>query len=255
MTAAPTHSPTGPRWPATATSPLAQVGRRAHWVHECVYLGRDRWGDWFGQLPGWGSARPGRVVVPSTNVTLVPPSGDFAYTRNAAPHHTRIYIDIAWDVRFEGGEPTGIDMDLDVVAGRDREASRAARLHRRSGRVGRAPCRLRLPARHRGAPRGARRRPREAGERGGGALRRRDRPDALARARACGWHAQLAARLAHPTSPMSRPSPLAEPRGLDSTRAPPPEHEPHRADLHKDPARVSGMFDEVAPATTAPTPC
>ena len=27
----------------------------------------------------------------------------------------------------------------------------------------------------------------------------------------------------------------------------PPDHEPHRADLHKDPARVSGMFDEVAP--------
>lgn len=25
-----------------------------------------------------------------------------------------------------------------------------------------------------------------------------------------------------------------------------PEHEPHRADLHKDPAQVSGMFDEVA---------
>lgn len=28
----------------------------------------------------------------------------------------------------------------------------------------------------------------------------------------------------------------------------PSEHEPNRADLHKDPARVSGMFDQVAPA-------
>ena len=28
----------------------------------------------------------------------------------------------------------------------------------------------------------------------------------------------------------------------------PSEHEPNRADLHKDPSRVSGMFDEVAPA-------
>lgn len=27
-----------------------------------------------------------------------------------------------------------------------------------------------------------------------------------------------------------------------------PEHEPNRADLHKDPSRVSGMFDQVAPA-------
>ena len=87
-----------------------------HWVHECVYLGSDRWGDWFGQRPGWDSSRPGRVVVPQhANVTLLPPSGDYAYTRNAAPHRTRIYIDIAWDVRWHDGEPTGIDMDLDVV--------------------------------------------------------------------------------------------------------------------------------------------
>lgn len=28
--------------------------------------------------------------------------------------------------------------------------------------------------------------------------------------------------------------------------ASPPEHEPNRADLHKDPSRVSGMFDQVA---------
>ncbi|GAB2843584.1 demethylmenaquinone methyltransferase [Microbacterium insulae] len=28
----------------------------------------------------------------------------------------------------------------------------------------------------------------------------------------------------------------------------PSEHEPNRADLHKDPSRVSGMFDQVAPA-------
>ena len=93
----------------------------AHWVHECVYLGSDRWGDWFGQLPGWDSSRPGRTFAPEhANVTLLPPSGDYAYTRNAAPHHTRIYIDIAWDLRWEGGEPTGIDMDLDVVERTDR---------------------------------------------------------------------------------------------------------------------------------------
>jgi len=87
-----------------------------HWVHECVYLGSDRWGDWFGQLPGWDSSRPGRTFAPQhPNVTLLPPSGDYAYTRNAEPHHTRIYIDIAWDLRWQDGEPTGIDMDLDVV--------------------------------------------------------------------------------------------------------------------------------------------
>ncbi|MDE0546149.1 DUF402 domain-containing protein [Microbacterium sp. C7(2022)] len=87
-----------------------------HWVHECVYLGSDQWGDWFGQIPGWGSKRPGRTFnAEHANVTLIPPSGDYAYTSNAAPHRTRVYIDIAWDVRWRGGEPTGIDMDLDVV--------------------------------------------------------------------------------------------------------------------------------------------
>ena len=39
-----------------------------HWVHDCVYLGSDRWGDWFGQLPGWDSTRPGRdYLVPTAS--------------------------------------------------------------------------------------------------------------------------------------------------------------------------------------------
>ena len=89
----------------------------AHWVHECVYLGADEWGDWFGQPTGWRSHRPGREVVASgPNVTLLPPSGDYALTVNAAPPAAyRIYIDLAWDARWDAGEPTGIDMDLDVV--------------------------------------------------------------------------------------------------------------------------------------------
>ena len=87
-----------------------------HWLHECVYLGSDRWGDWFGQLPGWSSARPGLGIdVQHPNITLMAPSGEFAYTHNAAPHGTRVYIDLAWDLRWVEGEPTGIDMDLDVV--------------------------------------------------------------------------------------------------------------------------------------------
>ena len=92
----------------------------AHWVHECVYLGSDAWGEWFGQPAGWRSRRPGRdfsVEVP--NVTLLPPSGDYAATFNAVPGSYRVYIDIAWDVHWEGDEPTGIDMDLDVVDTRD----------------------------------------------------------------------------------------------------------------------------------------
>jgi uncharacterized protein len=87
-----------------------------HWQHDCVYLGSDAWGDWFGQRAGWRSTRPGRdFTAEQANVTLVPPSGDFAFTRNAHPHRTRTYIDLAWDLRWDADEPTGIDMDLDVV--------------------------------------------------------------------------------------------------------------------------------------------
>lgn len=93
----------------------------AHWVHDCVYLGSDRWGEWFGQRAGWRSTRPERdYLVEADNVTLLPPSGDYALTVNVAPPATyRVYIDLGWDVRWgerDGApEPTGIDMDLDVV--------------------------------------------------------------------------------------------------------------------------------------------
>lgn len=91
-----------------------------HWMHECVYLGSDEWGDWFGQRAGWRSRRPGRdFAVEAANVTLVPPGGDYAATFNAVPATYRVYIDIAWDVRWDAGDPTGVDMDLDVVDARD----------------------------------------------------------------------------------------------------------------------------------------
>ena len=87
-----------------------------HWVHECVYLGSDEWGDWVGQRVGDRSVRPGRdIVTEYPDVTLIPPDGDWVLTRNSPPHRTRIYIDIAWDVSWEDGAPVGIDMDLDVV--------------------------------------------------------------------------------------------------------------------------------------------
>jgi uncharacterized protein len=88
-----------------------------HWEHDCVYLGADEWGDWFGQAAGWRSFRPGReVTAAAANVTLLPPSGEWAFTHNAPPSRTRVYIDLAWDARWSpDGLPTGIDMDLDVV--------------------------------------------------------------------------------------------------------------------------------------------
>jgi hypothetical protein len=89
-----------------------------HWVHDCVYLGADEWGDWFGQATGWRSHRPGRdFTAESPNVALLPPDGTWAATCYGAghPRSVRIYIDIAWDAHWTDAEPTAIDMDLDVV--------------------------------------------------------------------------------------------------------------------------------------------
>ena len=93
-----------------------------HWVHECVYLGSDHWGDWVGQRAGWRSARPGRELIAlGDSVTLLPPGGEFASTINLDHPRVRIYIDLAWNVGWDAvtGDPVGIDMDLDVVKALD----------------------------------------------------------------------------------------------------------------------------------------
>ncbi|UUT34828.1 YgaC family protein [Microbacterium elymi] len=88
-----------------------------HWEHDCLFLGSDDWGDWVGQPAGWRSHRPGReITAAGPNVTLIPPSGEYALTFNQAPPADyRVYIDLAWDVHWTGTEPGGIDMDLDVI--------------------------------------------------------------------------------------------------------------------------------------------
>lgn len=119
-----TDQPTVPARPAPGT-PLVFRWRKwdgsPHWEHDCVFLGSDEHGDWVGQRDGWRSVRPGRDTVSiGDNVTLIPPSGEYAATLNATHPRTAIYIDIAWDVRWDvDGDPTGIDMDLDVVRARD----------------------------------------------------------------------------------------------------------------------------------------
>lgn len=93
-----------------------------HWRHESVYLGADRWGDWFGQAVGWRSHRPGRDMrCEHPGLMLLPPGGDWVFTHNAAPARVRVYIDLAWDAGWSpDGVPGGIDMDLDVVEDSDR---------------------------------------------------------------------------------------------------------------------------------------
>lgn len=100
-----------------------------HWRGEGVYLGSDRWGDWIGQPVGWTSDRPGKsFVAESPNITLVPKDAtDYSLTvHREHPRAMRIYIDLAWDVRWSDDPlvATAIDMDLDVVRHLDERGTR-----------------------------------------------------------------------------------------------------------------------------------
>lgn len=88
-----------------------------HQQHECVYLGADDWGDWLGPRTGRRS------------VILVPPSGEWLLTTNAAPHPERVRIAMAWDVGWHGPTPRGVAMELAVVG----DASGGARIVGREG--------------------------------------------------------------------------------------------------------------------------
>lgn len=106
----------------TAGTPIVFRWRKwdgsPHWQHECVYLGEDAHGDWLGQAAGSHAFRPGRDVLLRSPSVMMLPHGreDYVLTVNAAPELTRVYIDVAWAVRWgEDGLPTAIDMDLDVV--------------------------------------------------------------------------------------------------------------------------------------------
>lgn len=91
-----------------------------HWRHEGYYLGQDRWGDWVGQRTGQPSRRPGAgFSAEQDGVTLFPHQGPYVHSWNAEPAATAIYIDLAWDLQWTPQGPTAIDMDLDVVRGRD----------------------------------------------------------------------------------------------------------------------------------------
>ncbi|MGW8483244.1 DUF402 domain-containing protein [Microbacterium sp. NPDC055903] len=115
--------------PASGTEMIMQWRKwdgSPHWRHECVYLGWDEWGDWIGQPTGWSSARPGaQFDAEGPNVSLIPPAGDHVLTVNRNhPRNLRVYIDLAWDVRWsETLLVTGIDMDLDVIRRTDEQGT------------------------------------------------------------------------------------------------------------------------------------
>ncbi|GAA3125573.1 hypothetical protein GCM10010485_75290 [Streptosporangium carneum] len=88
-----------------------------HWNHPALFLGEDEHGVWVG-CPAGSSGRRGKeppIVWDQPFVMLFPRDAWWTATFNAAPYKTEIYCDVSTVPRWNDGEVTMIDLDLDVI--------------------------------------------------------------------------------------------------------------------------------------------
>jgi uncharacterized protein len=104
---------------------MTKWGDRPHWQIPGVWLGSDRHGDWIGIPGGTRMVRPGaEATFAHHQVGLVPPAGSdldraFLATFHAPHWHVRIYVDMTTPPVWDGSTLRAVDLDLDVVRGRD----------------------------------------------------------------------------------------------------------------------------------------
>lgn len=92
-----------------------------HWNHPARLLGEDEHGVWAGCPAGTsGSRGDGPPVVWSEPfVVLFPRDAWWTAIFNAAPHKFEVYCDVSTVPRWNGGEVTMVDLDLDVIRVRE----------------------------------------------------------------------------------------------------------------------------------------
>jgi uncharacterized protein len=92
-----------------------------HWNHAARLLGEDEHGVWVGCAAGSttrkGHAEP--VVHDFAFVLLFPREAWWTALFNAPPHKVDIYCDISTVPRWEDGQVSMVDLDLDVVKTRE----------------------------------------------------------------------------------------------------------------------------------------
>jgi hypothetical protein len=104
---------------------MAKWGDRPHWEFDALWLGCDDQGDWIGIPAGTRMVRPGRDVLSEFDqVGLVPGDGDevgrgFLATFHRAPSHVWVYVDMTTPPVWDGATIRAVDLDLDVVCGRE----------------------------------------------------------------------------------------------------------------------------------------
>src|SRR3954447_16312025 len=104
---------------------MEKWGGRPHWQIPGFWLGRDEHGDWLGIPAGTRMVRPGRDIRSKyDHVALVPAGGDDVARASMAafhkaPSHVWVYVDMTTLPVWDGSTVRAVDLDLDVIRGRD----------------------------------------------------------------------------------------------------------------------------------------
>jgi hypothetical protein len=105
---------------------MTKWGDRPHWAFAASWLGSDEHGDWIGIPQGTPMDRPGAHYEPPVpQVGLVPsfalPEHERGWlaTFHQVPSHIRVYVDMTTPPVWDGSTLRAVDLDLDVVYGRE----------------------------------------------------------------------------------------------------------------------------------------
>lgn len=111
----------GPRHGGPVRCVMTKWGDRPHWEFDAVLLGSDEHGDWVGVPAGTPMARPGAAFVPPVDSVLLVPAAmeDWLATFYAPGFRVEVYVDVTTPARWDGAVLRAVDLDLDVVRGKD----------------------------------------------------------------------------------------------------------------------------------------
>jgi uncharacterized protein len=104
---------------------MEKWGGQPHWHIPGVWLGTDEHGDWLGIPAGTLMVRPGLEIVSEFDqVGLVPTAGSdtergFLATFHRPPAPVWVYVDMTTPPVWDGDVLRAVDLDLDVIRGRD----------------------------------------------------------------------------------------------------------------------------------------
>ncbi len=100
---------------------FAKWGGARHWEFSMTALGSDEHGVWAGAAAGTRLWRPAAQFTSQFDwVTLVPHAAPWAASFYDSPEQpVAVYVDMTTPARWSGSTVTMVDLDLDVVLGRD----------------------------------------------------------------------------------------------------------------------------------------